>query len=137
MTLIEAIEHCKDMAKCEYGECAEEHRQLAEWLMELQYIKTHGKHTETHGVCSVLISRQDAIEAVKTKIKKWNAVDGEGCHVGLGLRYTDVIYTLNELPSAETQPITCDGCKHVGTYDTDFPCSSCIRREKDYYEPEE
>ena len=42
-----------------------------------------------------------------------------------------------ELPSAQPQSITCDGCKHVGTYDTDFPCSSCIRREKDYYEPDE
>lgn len=32
--------------------------------------------------------------------------------------------------------LTCDGCRHVGTYDTDFPCSKCIRREKDYYEQE-
>ena len=37
----------------------------------------------------------------------------------------------------EKQPITCDGCKYVGTYDRNFPCSSCIRREKDYYVPEE
>lgn len=37
-----------------------------------------------------------------------------------------------------TRPLvlTCDGCRHVGTYDTDFPCSGCIRREKDYYEQE-
>lgn len=33
--------------------------------------------------------------------------------------------------------LTCDGCRHVGTYDTDFPCSVCIRREKDYYEQEQ
>lgn len=33
--------------------------------------------------------------------------------------------------------LTCDGCKHVGTYDTDFPCSVCIRREKDYYVQEQ
>ena len=32
--------------------------------------------------------------------------------------------------------LTCNGCRHVGTYDTDFPCSVCIRREKDYYEQE-
>lgn len=32
--------------------------------------------------------------------------------------------------------LSCDGCKFVGTYNTDFPCSRCIRREKDYYEQE-
>lgn len=36
--------------------------------------------------------------------------------------------------SAKPPVLTCDGCRHVGTYDTDFPCSGCIRREKDYYE---
>ena len=58
------------------------------------------------------ISRQTAIDAVETKIKKWNAVDGEGYHVGLGLRYTDVIDTLTELPSAQPQIIMCKDCKH-------------------------
>ena len=60
---------------------------------------------------SDLISRQAAIEAVETKIKKWNAVDGEGYHVGLGLRYTDVIDTLTELPSAQPE-IRCRDCGH-------------------------
>jgi len=40
------------------------------------------------------------------------------------------------LKNAEPLVLTCDGCRHVGTYDTDFPCSGCIRREKDYYEQE-
>ena len=35
MTLIEAILHAKEKAN-ECGPCAEEHRQLAEWLSELQ-----------------------------------------------------------------------------------------------------
>ena len=43
---------------------------------------------------------------------------------------------LKETPSAQPFVLTCDGCRHVGTYDTDFPCSGCIRREKDYYEQE-
>jgi predicted RNA-binding Zn-ribbon protein involved in translation (DUF1610 family) len=51
-----------------------------------------------------LIDRQTAIDAVETKIKKWNAVDGEGYHVGLGLRYTDVVEILTELPSAQPRP---------------------------------
>ena len=37
MTLDEAIEHAEDIAISAIGcECAEEHRQLAEWLRELQ-----------------------------------------------------------------------------------------------------
>ena len=41
MTLDEAIKHCMDIAEtqemCSNGKkCAEEHRQLAEWLMELK-----------------------------------------------------------------------------------------------------
>ena len=43
---------------------------------------------------------------------------------------------INKIPSAQPPVLTCDGCRHVGTYDTDFPCSGCIRREKDYYESE-
>lgn len=42
---------------------------------------------------------------------------------------------ITNLPSAQPV-ITCDGCRFVSTYDTDFPCCSCVRREKDYYEPE-
>lgn len=77
-----------------------------------------------------LISRQDAIDAVETKIKKWNAVDGEGYHVGLGLRYTDVIDTLTELPPA--QPEDCDTCKHG--YFGDSQCDNCRVGYPSHYE---
>ena len=54
------------------------------------------------------------------------------------LNQKDKSVTPNDImrfPSA--QPVlTCDGCRHVGTYDTDFPCNGCVRREKDYYDPE-
>ena len=30
----------------------------------------------------------------------------------------------------------CNGCKFVGTYDTEFPCAICARKTKDYYEPQ-
>jgi hypothetical protein len=38
MTLDEAIKHCEEVAEklCICDECAEEHRQLAEWLEELK-----------------------------------------------------------------------------------------------------
>ena len=48
---------------------------------------------------------------------------------------SDYVSFLESLPSAQPV-ITCDGCKFVGTYDTDFPCRNCIRREKDYYAQE-
>ena len=53
--------------------------------------------------------------------------------VNLNWSFADVI---DRAPSAQPPVLTCDGCRHVGTYDTDFPCSGCIRREKDYYEQE-
>ena len=35
-----------------------------------------------------------------------------------------------------TRDNDCYGCKFVGCYDTDFPCANCVRKDKDYYEPE-
>ena len=28
----------------------------------------------------------------------------------------------------------CNGCRFVGTYDTEFPCTNCTRKNKDYYD---
>ena len=40
MTLEEAIEHCEEVASnCDNKECALDHKQLAEWLKELQTLK--------------------------------------------------------------------------------------------------
>ena len=39
MTLNEAIEHAEWCADNSCGECAEEHRQLAEWLKRLQAVR--------------------------------------------------------------------------------------------------
>lgn len=83
---------------------------------------------ELRGEQDDLISRQTAIDAVETKIKKWNAVDGEGYHVGLGLRYTDVIDTLTELPSVQPEIIRCKDCKHWHNSHTSDGYNSC---EKD------
>lgn len=43
------------------------------------------------------------------------------------------------LPSAQPELARindCNGCKFIGCYDTDFPCANCVRKDKDYYEPE-
>lgn len=42
MTLDEAIQHCKEKS-CGDSECANEHRQLAEWLQELKYLRAQQK----------------------------------------------------------------------------------------------
>ena len=70
-----------------------------------------------------LISRASAIDIVRFECGEWE-----------GLAKT-IIKRIEQLPSAQPA-ITCDGCKFVGTYDTDFPCRNCIRREKDYYAQE-
>lgn len=39
MTIDEAIKHCKEIA-CEHNECANQHKQLAEWLNELKELRS-------------------------------------------------------------------------------------------------
>ena len=35
--------------------------------------------------------------------------------------------------TADEPQTDCNGCKFVGTYDTEFPCANCSRKTKDYY----
>lgn len=74
-----------------------------------------------------LISRQMAING-KISVQRTN---------GLEIYYDEAVPVefLKSLPSVQPK-ITCDGCRFVGTYDTDLPCRNCVRREKDYYDPE-
>lgn len=75
---------------------------------------------------SDLISRQDAIE----QIQAW-AVDLN--HPNHLIR-DDAVYILEALPSADRpRGKDCNGCKFVGSYDTEFPCANCERKTKDYY----
>lgn len=30
----------------------------------------------------------------------------------------------------------CTGCRFIGSYDTEFPCANCVRKNKDYYDAE-
>ena len=46
MTLEEAIIHCKEKA-CDNTQCALEHRQLAEWLQELQQYRKNKRKEES------------------------------------------------------------------------------------------
>lgn len=42
MTLDEAIKHCLERAEQDCTDCADEHKQLAEWLIELKQFR--GQH---------------------------------------------------------------------------------------------
>lgn len=46
MTLEEAIQHCEEVSQnCENEQCALDHKQLKEWLLELkQYRELHNFH---------------------------------------------------------------------------------------------
>ena len=79
---------------------------------------------------SDLISRKAAIDAIRASTSKYTGFMEMEMYTD-----DDAVEAIEDLPSAQPV-ITCDGCKFVGTYDTDFPCRNCIRREKDYYAQE-
>ena len=43
MTLDEAIEHAREIAKSKCDECGEQHKQLADWLEELKRYREQSK----------------------------------------------------------------------------------------------
>ena len=90
--------------------------------------KRTDKHTKMHA-CD-LIDRQAAIDAIRASTSKYTGFMEMEMYTD-----DDAVEAIEDLPSAQPV-ITCDGCKFVGTYDTDFPCRNCIRREKDYYAQE-
>lgn len=58
-----------------------------------------------------------------------------------------IAYALEHLVDRKDEPQTdipksalrtdCTGCRFVGSYDTEFPCATCSRKIKDYYEPDQ
>lgn len=86
-------------------------------------------------------AQPDLISVIQNGIKATDADDEYSRGMRNGMRWCKSLIDGKEplyenCPSAQPLVLTCDGCRHVGTYDTDFPCSGCIRREKDYYEQE-
>lgn len=78
MTLDEAIEHAELCAKEACGECAEEHEQLAEWLMELNRLKAENVKLRELLVWAVEVADdyyycsgvKDDLDAVKNEMKE-------------------------------------------------------------------
>ena len=85
------------------------------------------------------ISRQAAIDAVEHITSSMSVcVNTDECH-GMKRMQRQAVIELANLPSAQpdaTRNNDCNGCKFVGCYDTDFPCATCTRKNKDYYAAE-
>jgi len=130
MTLEEAIKHAEEVADvcefeaskydmtdayesyvaCQEGECAAEHRQLAEWLKEL---KTLRKQDVPDTNVGDTISRQAAIDAALSFIVEYcGAAFDENMQIGLK-------QCLDGLPSAEPEPHYCRECKWSQCYLTE------------------
>lgn len=102
MTLEEAIIHCEDVANDRAGcckDCAEEHRQLAEWLKELKAYRE-----QTGGD---LISRKAVMRIVAFECGEWE-----------GLART-IIKAIEQLPPVtpkeEPKMVRCIDCEHLRT----------------------
>ncbi len=65
MTLEEAIEHCEEKA-CNNSACAAEHKQLAEWLKELQTLR---KNTSSEEISKRYIDNENLNSACPIKIE--------------------------------------------------------------------
>ena len=121
MTLDEVIEHAEEVAEekqlkaqnlkqckdygnlkstitsgvCECETCAEEHRQLAEWLKDYKRLKEQKP-------CEDAISRKAAID-VMIKLEQ-DDIDRYGCKIPEGFDSSPAIEVLDNLPSITSQP---------------------------------
>lgn len=50
MTLDEAIKHCEERAKQDCSACANEHKQLADWLQKLKQLRNTKGVNNTEGL---------------------------------------------------------------------------------------
>jgi len=98
MTLEEAIKHAEEKAKCGGG-CGEDHAQLAEWLKELQKLRTV-KTEKRNGKSAQNVSKEDLIsrKAAIDALYDWSEhsmTDAEAWHI------RQVIGDIKSLPPAE------------------------------------
>jgi hypothetical protein len=150
MSLDEAIQHCLEVAeqketKAKYCfktpwesddiakdcvKCAEEHRQLAEWLKELKAYRKSADVPNTN--VGDMISRQDAIDYLISKANRIGAY---------GYISTKEIYDyLSGLPSAEPEEVIphrnykylsafwCECGNYLGKKGEVIYCSDCGRK---------
>ena len=108
LTLDEAIRHAEEVAEydCyndEQKKCADEHRQLAEWLRELKRLRESATDADT-------ISRRAAIDEAYEII-----IDGQKFEVVQ-------VETLMGLPSTHPEIIRCKDCRYGVDYYHEGDC---------------
>lgn len=88
---------------------------------------------------SDLIDRWAVVDAIKdadvcVRYPENESVEIENV-IELAIRATkgSVIASIEQLPSAQPEELSCDECKFCGQFEYQFPCKVCIRMEKDYY----
>lgn len=113
--------HCLDYTENCPKDCfrAPLHRDIEEHRSEFVGVPLTYAHLRGTDEC-----KQATIEEVSEECQEWNE---------LFIKCEKNILAPSSVRALE---LPCDGCRFVGTIDTDFPCSRCIRREKDYYEQE-
>lgn len=89
-------------------------------------------------VVKEFLGRNDMTNAEAIRILTLECDDWETSHCTPMVRREAFEMAINALKAQpeHTSNNDCNGCKFVGCYDTDFPCANCIRKNKDYYDPE-
>lgn len=112
MTLDEAILHCEEVAsRCDSRKCADDHRQLAEWLKELKERRASELSSaqpvdkDIDVPSTDTISRQAAIDAADELLQI--ATHEEKHKLSMLRRVLKDV-----LPSAQTEIIRCRDCRH-------------------------
>ena len=130
MTIDEAILYCEEVAdRCDVTDgnrqCADDHRQLAEWLRELKAYR--GKNESSQNVPNGdFILRKAAIDAfVRLTHLSWE---------DLKIMYP-MFCVIENLPSAQPEQRSCLGCVHENQrgWKIDI-CGDCMRNAEDHYE---
>lgn len=102
MTLTEAIEHCSAVTeKCNNKQCALDHRQLMEWLIELKYYrKRYGEIEKLHP--SIILTKSNLnkekirIDEI-TRIEEVESVyNGNHCHSRIWFNNGDFHYYIEK-----------------------------------------
>ena len=103
MDLDSAIQHCREQvqeqAKKGCYSCADEHRQLAEWLKEL---KAYRNKSDIPTSCGDAISRQAVLDGLASIAKAKARSDAQKSLMGRVMFFTE------QLPPVTPQPIECE-----------------------------
>ena len=94
-------------------------------IQALPSAETHDKRTETHGVCSDLISRTDAM-AYPLSWEHYDKENGSREFICGVESYREYIENLPSADAVQTQAEKCDECIHNGAHKDKMTCKECV-----------